>query len=214
MGDEILFAKFLDLDFPFFGERVLGRNNQGEFVFEDFSGLELRIARNEGNGAEIQAIVDHFMRNIAGEHAMEPDLDAGMGFAEAGEGGEEGVDGALVDAEGEFTALEAFELHESFFDLVAEVEEAFGIFAEKSAGVGEADGTRTADKQGLGKGILEFADGEADGGLSAVEAFRGAGETAFASNGQENLQFGKIHSIHLVLQKGLKPQQRLPIRGR
>ena len=189
MSDKIFFAEFLDLDFAFLGKRMLGRNNQGEFVFEDFGGLELRIARHKGNGAEIESIVDDFVRNIAREHAMETYLDAGMGFAEAGEGGEEGVDGAFVDAKREFAALESFELHEALFDLVAEVKEALGVFAEEGAGVGKADGAGAADKQGLGKGILEFADSQADGGLGAVEAFSRAGETAFACNSQENLQF-------------------------
>ena len=189
VGDEVFFAEFLDFDFAFFCQRVLGRNDESEFVLQNFGRLKLRIARDKGNRAEIEAVVDHFVGNIAGEHAMKADLNAGVGFAEASEGGEEGMDGALVDAEGEFAALEALEFHEALFDLVAEIEEAFGVLAEKGAGVGEADGARPPDEERLAEGFLELTNGEADGGLGTVEAFGSPGETAFAGNSQKDLQF-------------------------
>jgi len=161
--------------------------NQSQFVFQDFSGLELRVARNEGDGAEVQAVVQNFVRNVAGEHAVDSDLHSGMQLAEFCQGGEEGVDGAFVYAEGEFAALEAFEFGEALGDFVTEIDEAFGVVFEKSAGVGHAHGARAADEQGLSKAIFEFTDGEADGGLGAIETFGGAGKAAFLGDHEKNL---------------------------
>jgi len=48
-----------------------------------------------------------------------------MQFAKFGEGGKKRVNGAFVDAEGKFTAVEALEFAEALFDLVAEVDETF-----------------------------------------------------------------------------------------
>ncbi len=82
MGDEIFFAEFLDVDFAALGQSMFRRHDKRELVFENFGGLQLRVAGNEGNSAKIQTIIDDFMGNIPGKHAMQAHLDAGMGFAE------------------------------------------------------------------------------------------------------------------------------------
>jgi len=97
------------------------------------------------------------------------------------------VDGTLVDTEGEFAALEALEFHEALFDLRAEIEEAFGVLAEKATGVGEADGARASDEERLAERFLELANGEADRGLRAVQALGGAREAALLGNCKKNL---------------------------
>ena len=149
VGDEILVAKFADFDFAALGERMLWGNDEGELVLENFNGLKLLFARDEGDGAEIEAVVEDFVGNIAGKQAMHADLDAGMGFAEIGQSGKQGVDGAFVDAEGEFAALEGFEIGKALFDFVAEVDEALGVFAEHGACIGETDGTGAANEKRL-----------------------------------------------------------------
>lgn len=121
---------------------------------------------------------------------MKPDLNTGVGFAELGEGGEERVNGAFVDAEGELAALKTLEVEKTFLDLVAEIEEALSVFAEERASVGEADRAGATDEERLAEGVFELADGQTDGGLSAVETFRGAREAAFAGNCKKNLKFG------------------------
>jgi hypothetical protein len=141
----------------------------------------LGFAGDVGNGADVEAIVEDFVGDVAREHAVDADLDAGMGFAEFCQRGEEGVDRAFVDAEGEFAALQAFEFGEAFFYFVAEIEEAFGVFLQKAARVGEADGAGTADEEWLAEGVFELTDAEADSGLGAVEAFGSAGEAAWSS---------------------------------
>jgi hypothetical protein len=117
-------------------------------------------------------------------------LYARMSFAELGKSGEKGVDGAFIDAEGEFATLEALEVEEPFFDFVAEVEEAIGVFAEELAGVREANRAGSTDEERLAERVFELADSQADGGLSTVKTLGGAREAAFAGNGKKNLKFG------------------------
>src|SRR5262249_7589430 len=91
------------------GERVLGMHDERQFVFENFGGLQLRIARDEGNGAQVKPVVQHFVRNVPREHAMNADLHTRMGLAELGQRGQEGMNGAFVHAQGEFAASEALQ---------------------------------------------------------------------------------------------------------
>ena len=195
MGDEILGAEFRDINFALFGERVFRRNNKSQLIFEDFRGLELGIAGNVGDGAQIEAVIEDFVGDIAGKHAVDADLDAGMQFAKLGQGGEKRVNGTFVDADGKFAALETFEFGKTFFDFVAEVDEAFGVFLEEQAGVGETDRAGASNEQGLAEGIFEFADGKTDSGLRAVQAFGGAGKAAFLRDHKENLQFAEVHRV-------------------
>jgi hypothetical protein len=149
--------------------------------------LQLRVARNEADGAEIEAIVQDFVRNVAGKHAVNADLDAGVQFAEFGEGREKSVDGALVDAERKFAALEAFEFGETFLDFVAEVDEALGVIAEKGAGIGQTDWAGAANEKRLAERILKLANGQTDCRLGAIEALCSAREAALLGDGEKNL---------------------------
>jgi len=185
-------SKLGDIDFPLFGEDMLGVDDQGQLIFQDFRGQELGVAGHERDGAEIEAVVQDFMRNVARKHAMDADLDAGMFFAEFGEGGEKGVDGAFVYAEREFAALQALEFGEALFDFIAEIDKAFRIVLQKGSRIGEADRSRAADEERLAEGVLKLADGEADGGLGAVQALAGAGKAAFFCHHQKYLQFTEV----------------------
>ena len=158
VGDESFFAEVGDVDFALAGQRMLGRDDEDELVFQDFGGLQLRVARNEGDGAEIEAVVEDFVRDVAGKHAVHAHLHAGMFFAEDGERGEQSVDGAFVDAQRKFAALEAFELGEALFDFVAEVEEALGVVLQQGAGVGHAHRAGATDKERLAEAVFEFAN--------------------------------------------------------
>jgi hypothetical protein len=146
VGDESFFSQFGNVNFAFFRKDMFRGNDQGQLILQDFCGLELRVARDEGNGAKIEAVVQDFVRNVAGKHAVNAHLDAAVEFAEFGEGGKKSVDGAFVDPEREFAALEAFEFRKTLFDFVAEVDEALGVIAEKGARIGQADGAGAADE--------------------------------------------------------------------
>jgi len=124
---------------------------------------------------------------------MNTHLDARVKFAKRGERGKQCVDGAFVDAEREFAALEAFEFGEAFLDLVTEVDKTLGVVPKKGAGVGQADGTGAANEERLAERVFEFAYGKTDGRLRAIEALRGTGEAAFFGNHQKNLQLTEIH---------------------
>ena len=67
---------------------------------------------------------------------MDAHENAGMKLAEGAEGGKQGVDGAFVDAEGQFAARERFEFAKSFFYLVAQVDQALGVVQQECASVG------------------------------------------------------------------------------
>jgi hypothetical protein len=193
VGDEVFVAEIRHVDFAFLGEGVFWGNDQGELVFADFGGLKLRLLWDVGDCADVQAVIEDFVGDVAGKHAVDADLDAGMELAEGGQRREKCVDGAFVDAQGEFAAREAFQLAQSFFYFVAEVDQTLGVVLEEGAGVGQADGPGTADEERLAEAVFEFANGEANGGLRAVEAFGGAGEAAFFGNHQKYLEFSEIH---------------------
>ena len=98
------------------------------------------------------------------------------------------MNGAFIDAQGKLAALQTFQLAQTLLDLVAEIQETLGVFAQQDAGVRKANGAGAADEERLAEGVLEFTDAEADSGLSAVQALGGAGKAAFASDGQKDLQ--------------------------
>src|SRR6267142_4039682 len=56
VADKIFVCQIADVDFFAFGERVFWRDYQREFVFQNFHGLQLGFARDEGDGTEIQAV--------------------------------------------------------------------------------------------------------------------------------------------------------------
>ena len=185
--NERLFVKIRDIDFAALGKRMLEGNDQSELVLEDFGGLELGVARDEGNGAEVETVVQDLVRNVARKHAVNADLDAGMQLTELRERREKGVDGAFVDSKRKLAALEAFEFGKAFLDFVAEINKAFGVIPQESSGVREADGAGSSDKERLAERVLELADGETDGRLRAIKALGGTGEAAFLGNGQKDL---------------------------
>src|SRR3984893_15681639 len=63
--DEHFAAQVGDVDFTLARQRMFGRNDQTQLILQNFCGLQLRIARNVGDGAKVQAIVQYFVRNIA-----------------------------------------------------------------------------------------------------------------------------------------------------
>jgi len=129
---------------------------------------------------------------------MDADLDAGMFFAEFGEGGEKGVDGAFVYAEREFAALQALEFGEALFDFIAEIDQAFRIVLQKSSGVGETDRAGATNEKRLAKRVLKLADGEADGGLGAVKALARARKAALLRHHEKDLKFAEVHGMLLA----------------
>src|SRR6516164_4517495 len=179
MGDEGFAGKVGDVDFALLCKPVLWRHDQRQLVFQNLGGLELGIARHKGNGAEIETVIQDLVGNIAGKHAVNAQLDPGMQFAKFGEGGKKRVNGAFAEA---------------LFDLVAEVDETFGVIPEQCAGIGQADGASAANEERLAERILELADGQTDGRLRAVKTLGSAREAAVLCDGQQHLDLREIHT--------------------
>jgi hypothetical protein len=193
MGDENFAAEIGDIDFTLSRERMFGRCYERELIFQNFRGLQLRVARNVGDSAEVEAIVQHLVRNVARKHAVNTHLHTRMFLAKYDEGGEQGVNGAFVDAKRKFTALETLKFREAFLDFIAQVDEALGVVLEKGAGVGHAHGSGAAHEERLAETDFELANGETDGGLRAIKTLRSARKAAFFGDGKEDLKFAEIH---------------------
>ena len=101
---------------------------------------------------------------------------------------------ALVDAQREFAALQPFQFGETFLNFIAQVDQAFCVVFQKCARISETDGPRPSDEERLSERVLQLADRQADGGLGAIKALRGAGKTAFFCHHQEYLQFSEIQA--------------------
>src|SRR5713101_9748861 len=127
------------------------------------------------------------MRNIPRKHAVHAHLYAGMLLPKLGQGGKESVDGALVHSQGKFAALQSLQFGEPFFHFIAEVNQAFRVVLQKRSRIGEADWPRAADEERLAERVLKLADGQADGGLGAVEALASAGKAALFRHHQKDL---------------------------
>jgi hypothetical protein len=121
-----------------------------------------------------------------------------MLLAKFADGGKQGVDGALVNAEREFATLEALEFGEAFFDFIAEVDEALGIVFQEGTGISEADGAGAANDEWLAEGVLELANGQADRGLGAIESLGSAGEAALFGHHEKDLKFAEVQGKLLV----------------
>ncbi len=169
------------------------RDNQRQLILENFGGLKLRVARHIGNGAEIQPVIQDFVRNVAGKHAMNAHLDTRVHFTKLRERREKSVNRAFVHAQGKLAALKAFQFRKAFFDLIAEVHQSLRVIFQKGPGIRETDGPGATDEEGLAERILQLADGQADGGLGAEEALPRARKAAFLRDHQKYLQFTEIH---------------------
>ena len=171
----------------------MGRDHEGQLVAKDLDGGELRLLGNEGGDAEVEAIVQELAGNVAREGAADGQMDLRVHLPIAGQDGEQGVDGAFVDAEGELAAAAGAEVVDGAADFVAKIEDALGVADQEAAGVGELAGTGAAGEEGLADLVLQLADGDADGGLGAEELLCGAREAAFAGHGEQDVEFGEVH---------------------
>ena len=109
------------------------------------------------------------------------------------------MDGALVHSQREFAALQVRQFGEPFLDLIAEVNQTFCVVLQKRSRIGKADRPGAADEERLAEGVLQLADGQADGGLGAVKALPSAGKAALFSHHQKYLQFTEIQEALLFV---------------
>src|SRR5712664_3502776 len=196
--DKVFFSELGDIDFAFLGQDVLGVHDQGQLILQDFHGLKLGVAGHVRDRAEIQAVVQDFMRDVPRKHAVHAYLDARMLFPELGQGGEKSVDGALVHSQREFAALQALQFGEPFFDFIAEVDQALRIVLQERSRIRKADWPGATDKERLAERVLKLADGQAYGRLGAVKALGGAGEATLFRHHYKDLQSTEIQGSPLL----------------
>src|SRR5215472_13595710 len=181
--DKTFAAEVGNVHFLSSSQHVLRMNDERQFVLEDFRGLQLGVARNEGNSSEIEAVVEHFMWNVTREHAMYADLHAWMGRAELRKCGQKSMNRAFVHAERKFAAREAFQFGQALFHFVTQVDETLGVVAQQVAGVSQANRSRAAYKERLAQASFQFANGQAYRRLRTVQPLRGARKAAFSGDG-------------------------------
>ena len=136
--------------------------------------------------AGVEGSVFKSFHDAGGEGLMKMEVDAGEGLAEgtedAGEGGEHaGADEADIER-ADLAATDAA----GFVDVALDVAEgAACAFEEGDAGVGEGDGARGADEEGVAEDLFEFADLLGERRLREVETFGGATEVKLLGDGDE-----------------------------
>ena len=104
--DEIFASQFRDVDLSFFRQRVLRRHHQRELVFEDLGSLELPFPRHKGDCTQVQTVVQHLVRDIAGKHAVDAQVHTRMLLPKFGERGKKGVNREFVYTQRELPALQ------------------------------------------------------------------------------------------------------------
>ncbi len=140
-------------------------------------------------------MVEQLRGNVARKGAPHGQADVGVEATVTHQGGQQGVDGAFVDAQGELAAAAGTEVVEGALGLLAKIEHALGIVDEQLAGVGELAAAGAAGEERLAHPVFEAANGDADGGLGAEELLGGAGEAALASDGEEDVEFSEVHGV-------------------
>src|SRR6201999_1173801 len=98
VSDEGFLAQVFDVHFALLGERMLQRNDEREFVLQYFGRLQLWLAWDERNRANVETIVEHFVGNVARKHPVHANLDAGGSRAECGQRGQQRVNRTFVDS--------------------------------------------------------------------------------------------------------------------
>src|SRR5690242_14719262 len=190
MCDKIFLSQFGEIGAAALGEAMFRRNDERELIAKDFDRGKLRLLRNEGGDAEVEAIVQQFGGDVARKGASHGQMNLRIKLPVAGQHREQGVDGAFVHAERKLTAAAGAQVVHGAADFVAEIENAFGVADQEPAGVGKLAGARAAGEERFTDFVFEFADGDADGGLGAIELLGGAGEAALAGHGEEDVEFG------------------------
>jgi hypothetical protein len=135
--DEIFGAKFTKCDFFLAREGMTRVHDEDDRVGIDADGFELRIFRWEGYDAELDVAAEDVLGDAAGESSLSHNRDIRALVAEAVEHGQQIEAGVFVGGEIEMPALEGPQLFERGAGFVAQLEQAFGIFAQKLAGGGQ-----------------------------------------------------------------------------
>src|SRR5690349_21196253 len=81
VADERFLAKLLHFHLAAFAKGMFQWYDKGKLVLAKLRGLQLGFSRNKREGANVEAVVQDFVRNIARKHAMDTYLHAWMHLA-------------------------------------------------------------------------------------------------------------------------------------
>src|SRR5215469_3716010 len=90
------------------------------------------------------------------------------------------MDCTFVYAQRNLAALKFAQLLDSLSDFLAQVQHSVRVFGKQHAGVGECSSAGAAHEERLAHPLFQLADGDADGGLCAVQLFCRTRKTALA----------------------------------
>ena len=161
----------------------------------DGDGADLRGIGPEGDDAQFEGAQVQLLGNARGQHALHGDADMGKLAAKGVDGRQQVHAGVLVGRQLQVAALQALQLVEGARGLAAQGQQAQRVLAQEPAGGGERAIARGAVEEGFAHRRLQLADDLADGRLGAVQAHRGAGETALLGHGEKGFELAEFHGI-------------------
>ena len=130
-------AQVGDVHAAFFGQPVPGRNDEGQLVAENLGRGQLRFARHKRDHPQIQPVIQNLRGHVAREGSPHGDVHLGIELPVAHQDRQQRVDGAFVDAQGEFAAAAAAQILHGALDFLAQIEHALGVARQQLSGVGE-----------------------------------------------------------------------------
>ena len=172
---------------------MLRRNDEHEFVEIYDHRMQAGFLRLVGEHAELRAVAQHVVGNVAAQRALHLDLDHGMQAAELGQQRQQVEHGEFVGRDDQLAFLQFAQFSQRFGGLAAQVDQLFGVFEENLAGVGEDALARRSVEKSFAEFVLELADGLAYRRLGAEEFFGGAGEAVLAGDRQKYFKLRKFH---------------------
>ncbi len=121
----------------FASQRMGWRHHENQFVEIDNHGMQLRLFGIVGEHAEFGVVAQHIARNMAAERALHHDLDHGMQAPELGQHRQKIKRGEFVGSDCQLAALQFAEFGQRSGGVVAQVQQALGVFLQNASGVGE-----------------------------------------------------------------------------
>lgn len=195
-------GEFFEADEAAFGPGVGVMGDGDEFFFEEGFPREVGVSGRTEADAEIEGAQFEAVFDVVGGEFAEVDGDARVLLEEFGYDlwGEAGFDG-LDDAAGDFSPFESAEFLEGLAGDVGFAEDAFGVFPEEVAGVGEGDAAGVAFEERFAQISLELLDLSGEGRLGEVEALGGSVEVFLFgedAKGAEESEFHKNRECLLI----------------
>src|SRR5262249_7523631 len=168
-----------------------------QFVSIHHYGTQQRLVGIERQHAQLGAVLQHVIRNPAGERSLHRNLDHRVQMSEFVQGFEKVQAGELVGCYRQLALVELSKFLQCGTGLGSQVEELLRVVLKQSTGVSEAAVSGGAIEQRFAHLGFEFANRLTYGRLCAKELFRRAREAAFSGNSHKSLELKQIHKTFL-----------------